>query len=107
VHIQPTRTTAMKPNERSWRRLIGFELDTLCARKRFASSIWGRDLEGEWALPLGRDDVLVVNGGGRATLGGTLKEGQRGERLVNWVDARLDNWDRVEKLVLCIDGRSR
>lgn len=49
---------------------MGLEPDTVCARKRFASSIRGEDSEGEWALLLVRDDVLVVGKRDKATLGG-------------------------------------
>jgi hypothetical protein len=64
---------------------MGFELDTLWARKRFVSSMRGRDFEGEgeWALPLVRDDVLVVKEGRKATLGGAaMRKGGRERPLI-------------------------
>lgn len=58
-----TRTTATTANESSCRRLAGLEveLDTLCARYKFASSMGSRrGFTGDGALPLIMDVVLVV-----------------------------------------------
>jgi hypothetical protein len=58
--MRPTRTSAMKANERSCRRLKGLPVDTLCARYRLASlMVGGRGFEGDGALPLDMDVVLA------------------------------------------------
>ena len=50
----------MKANERSCRRLNELAVETLCARYRLASSmVGGRDFEGDGALPLVMEVVLV------------------------------------------------
>ena len=69
--VQLTRATAATANERICRRLTGLEPDTLCARYKFASSMAQcRGFEGDGALPLIMDVVLVVEDEEKATLGG-------------------------------------
>jgi hypothetical protein len=66
--MRPTRTAARKANERICRRLKGLGLETLCARYRLASSMVGRDFEGNGALSLVMDVVLAgVQAGGSHT----------------------------------------
>jgi hypothetical protein len=71
LSARPTRTTAMKANERSCRRLKGLALETLCARYRLASSMMGRiDFEGDGPLSLVTDVVLADGRMEKATVGG-------------------------------------
>lgn len=105
--MRPTKTAARTAKERRCKRLKGLAVDNLCARYKLASSMLGRDFEGDGALPLVVDVVLTGEEAGEShTWRGcknvrVTKEGE-GKRcaLPFWLFDLCPNQIRLPDLIL-------